>query len=354
MRERVLIERGIQPESKDAGHPCDMDGWSYDVDDTQLSLSEAVRFAMEGLEVDLPDPYEIKLFEDRKESYNSQINPENKAYLREIEYVLAGHPQIPIENETRAWEILRSGKSNRTSRDALKRAIKQVAEIHTGGKKKGAFYYFDSFAAYMPEMTQRILRETMRTRGEANLSKMWALMNSADSNGTLLFHAAADKLLSRVKPRSGPAIYGEEPILVMNSEDRKVFDRDIDEIGTPETLGRIESVQPGIWHVEGKIPTNLTLSPFTRETMLAIGNELKRISERSEHGKESEIWERTFKKIPPPRSEKISRDSFRSVVVEVAIWHLYHTLNESRTDLEGPIDSPNLWAYQKPLSGEND
>ena len=239
--------------------------------------------------------------------------------VSEIINVLRNHPDLPANTDAKglplSMEIEPSSElaAARRGRDATKRALKEIPEIRRIGSTKDAHYVYDStWTGQHDEIQRKILSELMQNGG--NMAPL-EIVEEIDEDESTVFEYL-DVLES-------------EGIIELKRQNRKrawVY------------------ICPGIWGFEpgGKGSFNFTLSSRSSSIFDDIELELELI--RKAGLKDEPRW--PFPDIAIPE-DNLSR----SLIVEIALWALYHRVRvgASESDPQSTGDDAGL-----PGSAEDD
>jgi DNA-binding transcriptional ArsR family regulator len=220
--------------------------------------------------------------------------------VSQIANVLRNHPELPANTDAQgkplSMEIDDDTKelaAARRARDAIKRTLKAIPEIRLIGSTRNAHYVYDStWTGQHDEILRKILSELMRNGG--NMPPMEIVEVFDEDESTVLEYLDALE---------------EEGVIELKRQNRKrawVF------------------IRPGIWGFEpgGKGSFNFTLSSRSSNLFDDIAHSLDLI--RTAGLKDEPRW--PFPDIAIPE-DNLSR----SLIVEIALWALYHRVSASES-----------------------
>jgi len=253
---------------------------------SHLTSREAVEYAMRPMDVSGAPPTE-----------------EHLVRFDTIWNAVRNHPTLPRNFSTKTSKAVR----RRRKKDAVRRVIKANPRLKRQGATKGARYFYDSSLASekLKLLTPIVLGEIMRTPfiNEINFEDLCQRLSYTDPANV------ADAL--------------------SNMEENAAIDGYLGE-GTSTTGDEKIRLKPGIWkyHPFGKETYNFTLSEHTSDifadlalNMFYLQAEFDNASPGDELSENQSKWFDMFGATAPPEG-MISK----SLIVEVALWNLYHSL----------------------------
>jgi len=256
---------------------------------SHLTLDEAVEYAMRPMDVLEAAPTE-----------------EHLVRFERIWDAVRNHPDL-LEMSPQKTSTRRRRTHRRRNKDAVRRAIKANPRLKRQGATKGARYFYDSSLSFekLKLLTPIVLGEIMRTPfiNEINHEDLCQRLSYTDPANV------ADALYNLEKNAAIDGYLGD---------------------GTGTTGYEKIWLKPGIWkyHPFGKETYNFTLSEHTSDifadlvlNMFLLQAEFDDASPGDELSENQSKWVDMFGATPPPEG-MISK----SLIVEVALWNLYHSL----------------------------